>query len=112
MAEWRPACLPPDTASRTAYAAAEIAQDDFWFPDVTVPVGYGQVRSAKQLPVLTMVCGCSRWASAILLRSRCAEDLFAGWWQLIEGLAAPGGRRIRSTAMELAGGALVADGSC
>src|ERR1700761_8768585 len=42
IAEWRPAYLPPDPASRTSYAAGEIAQDDFWFPDVTVPVGSGQ----------------------------------------------------------------------
>jgi transposase len=88
VTEWRPAYLPPDPASRTAYAAGEIAQDDFWFPDVTVPVGSGQVRTAKQLPVLTMVCGYSRWASALLVPSRCAEDLFAGWWQLIEALGA------------------------
>ena len=88
VAEWRPAYLPPDPASRTAYAAGEIAQDDFWFPDVTIPVGFGQVRTAKQLPVLTMVCGYSRWASALLVPSRCAEDLFAGWWAEIEALGA------------------------
>jgi hypothetical protein len=29
--------------------------------------------------VLTMVCGYSRWLSAILIPSRRAEDLFAGW---------------------------------
>jgi transposase len=40
------------------------------------------------LPVLTMVCGYSRWASAVLVPSRAAEDLYAGWWQLIEALAA------------------------
>jgi len=88
VAEWRPAYLPPDPASRTAYAAGELAQCDFWFPDVQVPVGFGQVRTAKQLPVLTMVSGYSRWASALLVPSRCAEDLFAGWWQLISGLGA------------------------
>jgi transposase len=88
VAELRPVYLPPDPASRTAYAAGEIAQDDFWFPGVTVPVGFGQVRTVKQLPVLTMVCGYSRWASALLVPSRCAEDLFAGWWQLIEALGA------------------------
>ena len=88
VAELRPAYLPPDPASRTVYAAGEIAQDDFWFPDVTVPVGSGQVRTARQLPVLTMVCGYSRWASALLVPSRQAEDLFTGWWQLIEALGA------------------------
>jgi transposase len=51
VAELRPAYLPPDPASRTAYAAGEIAQCDFWFPDVTLPAGFGQVRTAKRLPV-------------------------------------------------------------
>jgi transposase len=88
VAELRPAYLPPDPASRTAYAAGEIAQCDFWFPDVTLPVGFGQVRTAKRLPVLTMVTGYSRWPSAVLVPTRQAEDLFDGWWQLIETLGA------------------------
>jgi transposase len=88
VAELRPAYLPPDPASRTSYAAGELAQDDFWFPDIEVPVGFGQVRTAKQLPVLTMVSGYSRWASAVLIPSRNAEDLYAGWWQLICQLGA------------------------
>jgi len=88
VAELRPAYLPPDPASRTSYAAGELAQDDFWFPDITLPVGCGQVRSAKQLPVLTMVSGYSRWAGAVLIPSRNAEDLYAGWWQLIGQLGA------------------------
>jgi transposase len=88
VAELRPAYLPPDPASRTAYAAGEIAQCDFWFPPVTVPVGFGQVRRPAQLPVLTMVTGYSRWLSAVLVPSRQAEDLFAGWWQLIGALGA------------------------
>jgi transposase len=79
--ELRPVYLPPDPASRTSYVAGEIGQCDFWFPDITLPVGYGQVRTATQLPVLTMVCGYSRWLSAVLIPSRRAEDLFAGWWQ-------------------------------
>ena len=88
VAELRPVYLPPDPASRTSYAAGELAQDDFWFPDITLPVGSGQVRTAKQLPVLTMVSGYSRWASAVLIPTRNAEDLFAGWWQLISALGA------------------------
>jgi hypothetical protein len=36
--------------------------------------------------VLVMACGYSRWLSARLLRTRAAEDLFAGWWSLIEAL--------------------------
>ena len=79
--ELRPVYLPPDPASRTTYQAGEIAQCDFWFPDVEVPVGFGQVRTAAQLPVLTMVCGYSRWACALLIPTRRAEDLYAGWWQ-------------------------------
>jgi transposase len=86
--ELRPAYLPPDPASRTSYVAGEIAQCDLWFPDITVPVGYGQVRTATQLPVLTMVCGYSRWLSAVLIPSRRTEDLFAGWWQQVAALGA------------------------
>ncbi len=88
VAELRPAYLPPDPASRTAYAAGEIAQCDFWFPPITLPVGFGQARAAKRLPVLTMVTGYSRWLSGVLIPSRQAEDLFAGWWQLIAALGA------------------------
>jgi transposase len=88
VAELRPAYLPPDPASRTVYAAGEIAQCDLWFPDVELPVGFGQTRSARLLPVLTMVCGYSRFALAMLLPSRSAGDLYAGWWRLIEQLGA------------------------
>jgi transposase len=88
VAELRPAYLPQDPASRTAYAAGEIAQCDFWFPPIMLPVGCGQVRRPAQLPVLTMVCAYSRWLMAMLIPTRTASDLFAGWWQLIAGLGA------------------------
>jgi transposase len=88
VAELRPVYLPPDPASRTVYAAGEIAQCDFWFPDIEVPVGYGQTRTATRLPVLTMISGYSRWLMALLIPSRRAEDLFAGWWQQIATLGA------------------------
>jgi transposase len=88
VAELRPAYLPPDPASRTAYAAGEIAQCDLWFPPVTVPLGCGQVRRPAQLPVLTMVCAYSRWLLGVLIPTRTAADLFAGWWQLISVLGA------------------------
>jgi transposase len=88
VAQLRPLYLPPDPASRTAYAAGELAQCDFWFPDISLPVGFGQMRTAKRLPVLTMASGYSRWLSAVLIPSRQAEDLFAGWWQLIDKLGA------------------------
>ncbi len=86
--ELRPVYLPPDPASRTSYVAGEVAQCDLWFPPIELPVGFGQVRKSAQLPVLTMVLGYSRWLLAMLLPSRRAEDLFAGWWRLIERLGA------------------------
>ena len=55
---------------------------------VELPVGFGQVRKPAQLPVLTMVTGYSRWLSGLLIPTRCAADLFAGWWQLIAALRA------------------------
>jgi transposase len=88
VAELRPAYLPPDPASRTAYEPGEIAQCDFWFPPIMLPVGCGQVRKPAQLPVLTMVCAYSRWLAALLIPSRTAADLFAGWWRLVSGLGA------------------------
>jgi transposase len=86
VAELRPVYLPPDPASRTTYQAGEIAQCDFWFPPISLPVGFGQSRPATQLPVLTMITGYARWVSALLIPSRAAEDLFAGWWQLLAAL--------------------------
>jgi hypothetical protein len=67
VAQLRPAYLPPDPASRTSYAAGEIAQCGFWFPPVSVPAGSGQVRTAVLLPVLTKVTGYSLWASGMLI---------------------------------------------
>jgi O-antigen/teichoic acid export membrane protein/transposase len=64
----------------------EIAQCGFWFPPLEVPVGFGQTRSAFQLPVLTMISGYSHWLSAMLIPSRKTEDLFPGWWELLEQL--------------------------
>jgi transposase len=86
--ELRPVYLPPDPASRTAYAAGEVAQCDLWFPAIEVPVGFGQTRTASRLPVLVMVTGYARWLAARLIPSRVAEDLFAGWWSLLAQLGA------------------------
>jgi transposase len=87
VAQLRPVYLPPDPASRTSYVAGDIGQCDLWFPPITLPVGFGQTRRPTQLPVLTMVTGCcSRWLSGLLIPSRAAPDLFADWWQLIDGL--------------------------
>jgi len=35
-----------------------------------------------------MVTGYSRWSSAVLVPSRGAPDLYAGWWGLISALGA------------------------
>ena len=51
-------------------------------------VGFGQVRRPALLPMLTMITEYSRGLSALLLPTCSAGDLFAGWWQLIEALAA------------------------
>jgi Helix-turn-helix domain of resolvase len=48
VAEVRPAYLPPDPASRTAYEPGEVAQCDLWFPPIMLPVGFGQVRKPAQ----------------------------------------------------------------
>jgi hypothetical protein len=77
-AQLRPVYLPSDPESRTSYVAGEISQNDFWFPDIQLPVGYGQVRATTQLPVLTMITGYSQWLSAALIPTRTAEDLFTG----------------------------------
>jgi transposase len=88
VAELRPIYVPSDPASRTSYVAGEIAQCDFWFPPIRLPVGFGQTRTATQLPVLTMITGYARWALALLLPTRRAEDLYAGWWRLLQQLGA------------------------
>jgi hypothetical protein len=88
VAELRPLYLPPDPVSRTVYLAGEIAQQDFWFPPIELPVGFGQARAAKQLPVLTMITGYARHVDGLLIPSRAAQDLFGGWWRLIARLGA------------------------
>jgi transposase len=88
VAELRPLYLPPDPSDRTIYLPGEVAQHDFWFPPIELPVGFGQTRTAKQLPVLTMITGYARHVDGLLIPSRMAEDLFAGWWQLIARLGA------------------------
>ena len=86
VAELRPAYLPPDPASRTSYQPGEISQCDSWFPDIRLPVGPGQERPATALPVLVMVSAYSRWLTAVLVPTRTAQDLFAGWWLLLQRL--------------------------
>ena len=49
VSELRPVYLPPDPASRTTYAAGELAQFDMWFPDIELPVGYGRFAAQHTL---------------------------------------------------------------
>jgi hypothetical protein len=53
--ELRPVYLPPDPASRTTYAAGELAQCDFWFPPIALPVG---VRAGADAEA---AAGAGRW---------------------------------------------------
>jgi len=85
IAQLRPLFRLPDPAQRTDYLPGELAQCDLWFPPVDVPLGFGQVGRP---PVLVMVCGYSRWLSAVMIPSRQGPDLLAGQWQLIAGLGA------------------------
>jgi transposase len=81
----RPLFVPPDPAQRTDYLPGELAQCDLWFPPADVPLGFGRLGRP---PVLVMVCGYSRWLSAVMIPSRQGPDLLAGQWQLIAGLGA------------------------
>ncbi len=81
----RPLFRVPDPAQRTEYLPGELAQCDLWFPPAQVPLGWGQVGSP---PVLVMVCGYSRWLSAVMIPSRQGPDLLAGQWQLLAALGA------------------------
>jgi len=87
VAELRPVYLPPDPCSRTQYVAGEIAQHDFWFPDIELPVGFGQARTAMQLPVLGCWCGTARARSAVIAAGAASSP------RLAMGSAAPSGRR-------------------
>jgi transposase len=83
VAQLRALYRPVDPAQRTDYLPGELAQCDLWFPPVDVPLGWGQVGRP---PVLVMVCGYSRWLSAVMIPSRQSPDLLAGQWQLIAAL--------------------------
>jgi transposase len=81
----RPLFRPPDPAQRTEYLPGELAQCDLWFPPADVPLGFGQ---QGRPPVLVMVCGYSRWLSAMMIPTRQAPDLLDGHWRLLSGLGA------------------------
>jgi O-antigen/teichoic acid export membrane protein len=79
---------PYEHLNGVTYLPGQTAQCGLWFPPIEIPVGFGQTRSALQLPVLTMITGYSRWLSAILIPSTQPEDLRAGSWQLLTSLGA------------------------
>ena len=63
--------LPPDPAGRTTYVRRGDRAVRLVVPPITIcRSGIGQTRTPTQLPVLTMVCGYSRWLSAILIPTR------------------------------------------
>ncbi|MEU5032500.1 IS21 family transposase [Streptomyces milbemycinicus] len=78
--ELRPAYLPADPVSRTAYQPGELAQCDLWFPPVDIPLGYGQ---SGRPPVLVIVSGYSRMITGRMLPSRQTGDLIDGHWRLL-----------------------------
>ena len=80
--ELRPAFVPADPVSRTAYQPGELAQCDLWFPPAEIPLGFGQ---SGRPPVLVMVSGYSRVIAARLLPSRQAGDLIDGHWRIVSG---------------------------
>lgn len=82
VAQLRPLFKPVDPASRTEYQPGELAQCDLWFPPVDVPLGFGH---AGRPPVLVLVSGYSRIATATMIPSRQSPDLLAGHWKLISG---------------------------
>ena len=81
IAQIRPEYAGVDPVDRTVYGPGEITQSDLWFPDVMIPVGFGQERI---LPVLIMTHTFSRTMSGIMLPTRQGGDLLSGMWSLIE----------------------------
>jgi O-antigen/teichoic acid export membrane protein len=74
--------------ARIRQPSQAVAQCGFWFPPIEIPVGSGQTRSPRQLPVLIMVTSQPQSISAILLPTRHSADLFAGLWELFRGINA------------------------
>jgi O-antigen/teichoic acid export membrane protein len=79
---------PYEPGSGAMYMAGRMAQCGLWFPPIDIPVGFGQTRTARQLPVLTMITGYSHRLLATLIPSTDANDVLAGLWDLITTLGA------------------------
>jgi O-antigen/teichoic acid export membrane protein len=88
VTELRPTYFDPHEYRNSRYPPGQIAQCGFWFPPVEIPVGFDQSRSARELPVLTLIIGYSRWLSAMLIPTTYAQDMLAGLWNMLAGLGA------------------------
>ena len=75
VAELRPIYQPADPCQRTEYRPGELAQWDLWFPELRIPLGYGQ---DAVLPVIVGVSGYSRTMAARMIPSRKAHDILLG----------------------------------
>lgn len=73
---------PPQRSARPG----QLAYCGIWFPPVAIPVGSRQVRTSRQLPVLTVVSAYSGWIAAVLIPSQHAPDLHAGCWEALAQL--------------------------
>jgi O-antigen/teichoic acid export membrane protein len=73
---------PPQRSARPG----EVAYCGVWFPPVAIPVGSRQVRTSRQLPVLTVVSAYSGWIAAVLIPSQHTPDLHAGCWEALAQL--------------------------
>jgi transposase len=94
VAELRPVYLPPDPAGRTTYLAGEIAQHDFWFPPIELPVG---VRAGAGGPAAAgadddhrLCAACGRAADSLACRRRPVRGLVAAAGAAGGGAAHPG----------------------
>lgn len=77
---------PPDPVDRLEFGPGELIQCDLWFPnEKIIPSGFDSMLSP---PVLTMVCGYSRWIMARMIPSRSTGDLIAGMAELLDSLGA------------------------
>lgn len=77
----RPEYVGVDPVDRVVYEPAKLTQCDLWFPEVPIPVAFGQARI---LPVLVMTLAFSRFQAGVMIPSRQAGDILSGMWTLIQ----------------------------
>ena len=83
VAQLRPEYAPQDPYQRTEYEPGELAQWDFWFPDVDIPVEGGDIA---RFPVWVGVSGYSRWIVGQMIPSRESCDLLGAHWECLQRL--------------------------